>query len=235
MFAIRTTQTVIKLEGVHRSYGVGSARCAALQDITLQIVRGSFTALAGPSGSGKTTLLNIVGAIDNPSSGVVRIGDRNLAGMSEKERSALRLQQIGFVFQDFNLIPVLSVTENVEFPLLFRPDLTAGERKKRIEWVIEVVGLGGKKGRRPHELSGGEQQRTALARALAGEPAIVLADEPTANLDQETAAAVIQLMRSINRQQGTTFFYATHDTQLIALADRVVKLRDGQLAQEAAA
>jgi putative ABC transport system ATP-binding protein len=235
MFALRTTQTVIKLDRVHRSYGQGSGRCVALQDITLQILKGSFTALAGPSGSGKTTLLNIVGAIDRPSSGVVKIGDCNLAGMKEKEISTLRLRQIGFVFQSFNLVPVLSVAENVEFPLLFRHDLTANERKKRTEWVVDMVGLGSKKGRRPHELSGGEQQRTALARALAGQPAIVLADEPTANLDQETAAAVIQLMRSINRQQGTTFFYATHDAQLINLAENIVKLRNGCLAAEAAA
>ena len=235
MFAIRTTQTVIKLDRVHRSYGQGSGACVALQNITLQIPRGAFTALAGPSGSGKTTLLNIVGAIDRPTSGVVQIGERNLAGLKEKDLSALRLRQIGFVFQNFNLVPVLSMAENVEFPLLFRHDLTVNERRKRTEWVIDMVGLGNKKHRRPHELSGGEQQRAALARALAGQPAIVLADEPTANLDQETASSVIQLMRSINRQQGTTFLYATHDVQLINLADNVIRLRDGQLAAEAAA
>ena len=203
--------------------------CDALRGVTATIRRGTFAALVGPSGSGKTTLLNLIAGLDAPTSGTVRIEGRNLASMSEGEMSELRLRRIGFVFQSFNLVPVLSAEENVAFPLLFRREIGRCERRERVAEVLRRVGLEGKERRRPHELSGGERQRVALARALAGEPAIILADEPTANLDQETGAAVIHLMRLIGRQRGMTFLYSTHDPQLIAFADTVLKLRNGRI------
>jgi len=220
---------LIRLDEIRQTYGSDRSACAALRGITLEIRQGTFTALAGPSGSGKTSLLNIIGGLDTPSAGTVSIEGRNLASLNEAEISDLRLRRIGFVFQDFNLVPVLSAVENVEFPLLFRREITTAERRSRVATMLDQVGLAGKGSRRPNELSGGERQRVALARALAGEPAIVLADEPTANLDQETGTAIIELMRSLNRQQGVTFLYASHDPQLIGLADTVLRLRDGRL------
>jgi putative ABC transport system ATP-binding protein len=224
---------VIQLEGVGREYGSGAARVAALAGITLSLQPGEFVAVAGPSGSGKTTLLNLVGALDAPTSGTVRVEERDLAALSAAALSDLRLRRIGFVFQDFNLIQVLSAAENVELPLLFRRDVTAPERSRRVAESLARVGLEGKGGRLPADLSGGERQRAAVARAFAGEPAIVLADEPTANLDHATGGALVALMREINRERGTTFLYATHDPELIRLAGRVVGLRDGRLVEGA--
>lgn len=226
---LRRLTALIRLDEIRQTYGSDRSACAALRGITLEIRQGTFTALAGPSGSGKTSLLNIIGGLDTPSAGTVSIEGRNLASLNEAEISDLRLRRIGFVFQDFNLVPVLSAVENVEFPLLFRREITTAERRSRVATMLDQVGLAGKGSRRPNELSGGERQRVALARALAGEPAIVLADEPTANLDQETGTAIIELMRSLNRQQGVTFLYASHDPQLIGLADTVLRLRDGRL------
>jgi putative ABC transport system ATP-binding protein len=225
---------VISLHDVGKVYGSGAGRTAALDGISLTIEAGQFAAVAGPSGSGKTSLLNVIGAIDLPSSGRVRINGCDLGTVSEDRRAELRLSTIGFIFQHFNLVPVLTAAENVELPLLFRADVDAQERRRRVVTALERVGLGARLERRPAALSGGERQRVAVARALAGEPAIVLADEPTANLDHETGAAVIGLMRELNREQGTTFLYATHDAELISLADRVIRLRDGRLAGEAA-
>jgi len=225
--------SIIRLENIHRQFGVGAGSCAALRGITMEVRRGGFIALAGPSGSGKTSLLNIIGGVDRPSWGSVRIEERDLATMRDAELSDLRLRRIGFVFQDANLIPVLSVAENVELPLLFRSEISVAERTSRVSQVLESVGLAGKAERRPESLSGGERQRAGLARALAGGPAIVLADEPTANLDQETGAAVLQLMRSLNRQRGTTFLYSTHDPQSMAIAEKVLRLRDGRLEEMA--
>jgi putative ABC transport system ATP-binding protein len=179
--------------------------------------------------------LNLIAGLDAPTSGTVRIEGRDLASMSEGEMSELRLRRIGFVFQNFSLVPVLSAEENVAFPLLFRREIGRHERRERVAEMLRRVGLEGKEGRRPHELSGGERQRVALARALVGEPAIILADEPTATLDQETGAAVIHLMRSIGRQRGMTFLYSTHDPQLIAFADTVLKLRNGRIEMGVAA
>jgi putative ABC transport system ATP-binding protein len=162
----------------------------------------------------------------------VAIDGRPLAGTSESARAELRLTRIGFVFQQFNLVPVLDAAENVELPLLFRRDLAASDRRQRVERALDRVGLASKAGRRPSELSGGEQQRVAIARALAGAPALVLADEPTANLDHETGAAVVELMHELNRRDGTTFLYSTHDPELIRLAGRVIRLRDGRVESE---
>lgn len=223
---------MIRLEGVGRIFGSGAGRAVALEGISLQVDPGQFMAVAGPSGSGKTTLLNLIGGIDTPTSGTVRIGGRDLRERSDDDLSELRLREIGFVFQNFSLIPVLSAEENIEFPLLFRRDLTAPDRRRRVGDLLERVGLPGVRRRRPAELSGGEQQRVAVARALAGAPNIVLADEPTANLDHETGAAVIELMHELNRESRTTFLYATHDPELIRLADRVIRLRDGRLTEE---
>ena len=225
---------MIRLEGVSRVFGVAAARVTALDGIDLAIGPGEFVAVAGPSGSGKTSLLNLIGALDLPTTGRVVIDGTAIETLPDDRRAELRLAKIGFVFQHFNLVPVLSAEENVELPLLFRRGLRASERRERVRTALARVGLGGMSGRRPAELSGGEQQRVAVARALAGRPAIVLADEPTANLDHETGAAVIELMHELNREGRTTFLYATHDPELIRLAERVLRLRDGQLERSGA-
>lgn len=219
---------MIRLQEVSRSFGEGAARAVALDGINLQVEAGEFVAVAGPSGSGKTSLLNIIGVLDAPDTGIVELDGQDVGALGEPEQADLRLAKIGFVFQRFNLIPVLSAAENVELALLFRRDVSAGERRERVRTSLERVGLGDKGHRRPAELSGGEQQRVAVARALAAKPVVVLADEPTANLDHETGLPVIELMRDLNREHGTTFLYATHDPELIRLADRVIWLRDGR-------
>jgi putative ABC transport system ATP-binding protein len=220
---------VIRLESVSRVFGSGSRRVAALDRVSLSIEPGEFVAVAGPSGSGKTSLLNLIGAIDDATEGRVWVDGRELGTLSDAGRTLLRLRRIGFVFQQFHLVPVLTAAENVELPLRFRRDLGARERRERTTWALARVGLSACQDRRPATLSGGEQQRVAVARALAGQPALVLADEPTANLDQATGGAVVQLMAELNREHGTTFVYATHDPELIGRAQRVVRLRDGRL------
>jgi putative ABC transport system ATP-binding protein len=221
--------SIIRLADVHRTFGTDRGTCTALRAITLAIPRGDLIAVVGPSGSGKTSLLNIMGGIDKPSRGSVRIENQDLMTMGEARLSELRLRRIGFVFQDARLIPVLTVAENVELPLLFRSEISSIERKRKVSRVLERVGLADKDERRPETLSGGERQRVALARAFAGEPALVLADEPTANLDQETGVAVLELMRSLNRERNVTIIYSTHDPQLMAIADGALKLRDGRI------
>jgi putative ABC transport system ATP-binding protein len=222
---------LIATEALRREFGAGAAKVVALHDVDLQVREGEFVAVAGPSGSGKTSLLNLIGAIDRPTSGRVCVGGHDLASLDENRLAEFRLRSVGLIFQQFNLIPVLTAAENVEMPLLFHAGLARKERMTRVTEQLERVGLADKAGRRPSELSGGEQQRVAIARALAGRPSIVLADEPTANLDHATGDAVIRLMHRLNRDHGTTFLYATHDSELIALADRVVRLRDGRLVE----
>jgi putative ABC transport system ATP-binding protein len=217
------------LTSVSRIYGAGAARSAALRDVSLRVDRGEFVAIAGPSGSGKTTLLNLVSGIDAPTSGTIAVDGRELSRLTAGELADFRLTRLGFVFQQFNLIPVLTAEENVALPLLFRKDMAPDARKRAVDAALNRVGLSGKSRRRPDELSGGEQQRVAVARAVAGSPEIVLADEPTANLDHETGGAVVQLLLELNRERGTTFLYATHDPELIGLAGRVVTLRDGRI------
>jgi putative ABC transport system ATP-binding protein len=226
--------SIIRLEDVYRTFGTDRDACTALRAITLTVPRGDLLAVVGPSGSGKTSLLNIVGGLDKPSRGAVRVENQDLMTMGEPKLSDLRLRRIGFVFQDARLIPVLSVAENVELPLLFRKEISSVVRKDKVSRVLERVGMADKHARRPETLSGGERQRVALARAVAGEPALVLADEPTANLDQETGVAVLELMRSLNRELGVTIIYSTHDPQLMAIADRVLKLRDGRIEENVA-
>jgi putative ABC transport system ATP-binding protein len=221
---------VVRIENVYKDYQLGEQKVRALSNVSLTIESGVFLAIAGPSGSGKSTLLNLIGCIDTPSSGKLFINDQDVSGKTPDELADLRAHTIGFIFQTFNLLPVLSAAENVEYPLLNRSDLTKAERRRRTDSFLELVGLGKYKSHRPNQLSGGQRQRVAIARALAISPAIVLADEPTANLDHATGSDVLELMRKINRELGTTFIFSTHDQRVMSMADRLVHIEDGELA-----
>jgi putative ABC transport system ATP-binding protein len=220
---------VVRLEGVSKHYRLGDEDVPALRDATLNIEEGVFLAIAGPSGSGKSTLLNLIGCIDSPSSGQLFIDDRDVSGRSADELAALRARSIGFIFQTFNLFPVLSAEENVEYPLLQMKELPRTERRERVRRYLKVVGLTDFARHRPNQLSGGQRQRVAIARALAVHPRIVLADEPTANLDHKTGGRILRLMKRINRETGTTFVFSTHDQRVIDMADRRVDLEDGAI------
>jgi putative ABC transport system ATP-binding protein len=220
-------EVIARLEGVEKSYAAGELEVRALRGVTLEIERGAFLSMAGPSGSGKTTLLNLLGALDTPTSGAVVIGGVNTAGLGPKTLADFRNTRLGFVFQTFNLIPVLTAAENVEFPLQLLGVRSASERRRRAVAMLDAVGLAGMADRRPTELSGGQQQRVAIARALVKDPDIVLADEPTANLDSDTAVEIIALMRELNARLGTTFVFSTHDPLVMDGATRLVRLRDG--------
>ena len=224
-------QSSVAVFDVTKDYDLGRTRVSAVRGVTLAIERGEFLAVAGPSGSGKSTLLNLMGCLDHPTSGRVTIGEQDIASLGDDALSDLRARQIGFIFQTFNLIPVLTALENVEFPLLFqkRPG-GRGAGRARAKRALEEVGLADFVRHRPDELSGGQRQRVAVARALVTDPAIVLADEPTANLDSATGDAIISLMLDINRRAGTTFIFSTHDARVMAHAHRVVHLADGRLA-----
>jgi putative ABC transport system ATP-binding protein len=219
---------MLKLEQVCKVYTLGRRSVAALTDVTLELAPGDFVATAGPSGSGKSTLLNLIGCLDVPTSGRVLLLDHDTAKMSDRAQAALRNRFIGFVFQSFNLIPVLNAFENVEYPLILLGERRA-ERRRRVETLLEEVGLGEHAGHRPDYLSGGQRQRVAIARALITQPKLVLADEPTANLDSATGAEIIELMRRINRQHGTTFVFSTHDPRVVGYAERVYRIEDGRL------
>ncbi len=221
--------SVVRLEHVYKDYLLGDQKVQALKDITLSFDPGVFLAIAGPSGSGKTTLLNLIGCIDTPSSGKIFINDQDVSGRTADELADLRSRTIGFIFQTFNLLPVLSAAENVEYPLLQRRDVSESERKKRVDYFLDIVGLSKFSGHRPNQLSGGQRQRVALARALAILPSIVLADEPTANLDHHTGEEILTLMKQINRAFNTTFIFSTHDKRVIAKADRLVRVEDGEI------
>jgi putative ABC transport system ATP-binding protein len=222
--------TVVELRGVHKTYDVGQAVVRALRGITLDFAAGEFVAIAGPSGSGKSTLLNVVAMLDEPNQGTLRIGGNDVTLLSDDDRTELRNQLIGFVFQRFNLVPVLSALENVMLPLELR-GLGQAECRQRALAMLRDVGLGDFVGHRPDHLSGGQQQRVAVARALVIGPAIVVADEPTANLDSETSKHIIGLMRLLNRQHGTTFIFSTHDNRLLGHVDRLIHLTDGQVVE----
>jgi putative ABC transport system ATP-binding protein len=224
--------SVVGVRGIVKTYDLGKAKVNALRGVDFAVERGEFATIAGPSGSGKSTLLNIIGCLDRPDRGEVWIDGTEVSSLAEKSLDALRLSTIGFVFQSFNLIPVLNVYENIELPLLIRRDITRGERRKRVERFMEEVGLGAQLRQRPSELSGGQRQRVAIARALAGGPAIVLADEPTANLDSKTGLEVIECMHGINRRDGVTFIFSSHDPKIVERADRVFRLEDGLAAGE---
>lgn len=222
--------SLVRIENVSKAYPLGEQRVSALHDITLSVEEGAFLAIAGPSGSGKTTLLNIIGCIDLPTRGKVYIDGRVVSGRSPDDLADLRARSIGFIFQTFNLFPVLTAAENVEYPLLQLPELSAQERHRRVRHYLRLVGLERQAGQRPNQLSGGQRQRVAIARALAIQPRIVLADEPTANLDSRTGTEILELMKRINRELGTTFIFSTHDRRVMAMADRLVRIEDGHLA-----
>lgn len=222
---------IISLSNIRKTYQSKGITVNALRGISLGIDKGAFAALAGPSGSGKTTLLNIIGGLDTPSAGSVTVGGVNLEELTPKELAALRLEKIGFVFQAYNLIPVLTAMENVEYVLLLQ-GLDKDERYARSEAVLKEVGLEKETDRRPHELSGGQQQRVAVARAVVSEPDIVLADEPTANLDQRTGAHLLDMMHQLNASKHITFLFSTHDTMVMERAESLFYMTDGIITKE---
>jgi len=218
----------VHAEKLTRIYRQDSIEVTALKDVDLEIAAGEFIALVGPSGSGKSTLLNLLGGLDHPTSGRLWVEDRELGAMSARELADMRLRRIGFVFQEYNLIPVLSAIENVEYVMLLQ-GVADQERRRRALAVLTEVGLTGLEHRRPGELSGGQQQRVAVARAIVAEPVLVLADEPTANLDSVTGAALMDLMRRLNETRGITFVFSTHDPMVMQRARRLVHLKDGRV------
>lgn len=223
---------VIEVVGVTKDYvEKGRITTRALQGVDMTVEAGEFMALAGPSGSGKTTLLNLIGALDRPTSGTIRIAGRELNGLSERDLSDLRRDHVGFVFQAYNLVPVLTAAENAEYVMELQ-GVSASERRKRVSELFERMGIKDLLDTRPLKMSGGQQQRVAVARAIASKPAIVLADEPTANLDQTTGRALVALMRELNREQGVTFVFSTHDPMVLEQADRVVRMVDGKITTE---
>jgi len=219
---------IVHVENLQRTYQQGTVSVRALDGVDLDIEPGEFTVLMGPSGSGKTTLLNCIGGLDTPTGGRVIVDGVDLGTLSRNALSDLRLEKLGFVFQSYNLIPVLSAYENAEFVLLLQ-GVPPAERRKRVMATLADVGLAGMENRRPSELSGGQQQRIAVARAITGKPALVLADEPTANLDSKTGTALIELMKGLNESHGITFVFATHDPKVMHAAKRVVRLVDGRI------
>jgi putative ABC transport system ATP-binding protein len=225
---------VIQLLDVTRVYRVGEVETPALRGVTLDIDDGEFTAVVGPSGSGKTTMLQLIGCLDKPTNGTVHINERDVTRLNTNRRADLRKETIGFVFQFFALIPGLSAYENVELPLLLT-GVKKAERRERVAELLEAVGLSDRARHRPDQMSGGEQQRVAIARALATHPVLVLADEPTANLDTENGHQVMEIMQRLNEETGTTFVFATHDPRVIPFARRVVTLRDGLVVANGAA
>jgi putative ABC transport system ATP-binding protein len=221
----------LKLKDVRKTYRTGPIEVPALCGVTLSIGAGEFAATAGPSGSGKTTLLNIIGGLDRADTGDIWVAGQNLQVLSSGELAHLRLQRIGFVFQTYNLLPVLTALENAEFTLLLQ-GMPARKRREKVEKLFSEIGLAGLEDRRPAELSGGQQQRVAVARAMVTEPALILADEPTANLDSASAIALLDVMEQLNRTTGTTFLFSTHDPQVMERAHRLIRLRDGQVVSD---
>ena len=226
-----TRRVLIDFQSVSKTYRVGSAEVRALWQASLSIREGDFLAVAGPSGSGKTTFLNLAGGLDAPTSGKVLVEGRCLSDLGRRQLVALRLHRIGFVFQAYNLIPVLTAHENVEYPLVLA-GIDSRERRRRVEEMLEAVGIADLARRRPAELSGGQQQRVAIARALIMRPAVVLADEPTANLDSHTAEGLLEMMRKLNQDRRTTFVFSTHDPMVMDAARRLVRLRDGRIVSD---
>jgi putative ABC transport system ATP-binding protein len=222
---------IVEVEAVSRKYPLDHRSVSALDDVSLQVSAGEFLAIAGPSGSGKSTLLNLIGCIDKPTSGRILLEGIDTSKLNPERLTTLRREKIGFVFQTFNLIPVFTASENVEFPLLVQ-GVPAQQRRERVAAALREVGLADRANHRPDLLSGGERQRVAVARAIVHRPELVLADEPTANLDTRNATQLIDLMRELNRQLGLTFLFSTHDQRLLEHADRIVELCDGQVASD---
>ncbi len=221
---------LIKIENVTRTYKTGNVETQALRGVSLTIQNGEFTALVGPSGSGKTTLLQLIGCLDSPTSGKIWINGKDVSRLNRNQRADMRRGTIGFIFQFFALIPTLTAYENVEMPLLLN-GLSASERQKRVMDLLKAVGMEDRAHHRPDQLSGGEQQRVAVARALSTRPLLILADEPTANLDTENGKQVMEIMQRLNQETGTTFIFATHDPRLFGYARRTITLRDGLIAE----
>jgi putative ABC transport system ATP-binding protein len=224
-------ETVVSLSHVSKIYHQGSTEVPALRDVSLNVARGEFTAISGPSGSGKTTALNLIGALDRPTSGEISVDGQTLSRLSKTKLSHLRRDRIGFVFQAYNLVPVLTAYENAEMVMALQGQ-SEGKRKERVMQLLDAVGLKGMEHRRPTQLSGGQQQRVAIARAIASEPAIILADEPTANVDSETAEKLLDLMQRLNEEHGATFLFSTHDPRVMARAKRLVKMLDGRIVDD---
>ena len=222
------TEAVIRTRKLCKYFGSEQTLVKAVDNVTIDIEPGEFTAVIGPSGSGKTTLLHLIGGLDNPTAGTVELSGINIAEMSGSALSDFRRDHIGFIFQAYNLIPVLTAEENIEYIMLLQ-GVSAAERKQRVSEMLELVGLTGLGGRRPPQLSGGQQQRVAVARAMASRPDIILADEPTANLDSHTGIALLDVMRDLNRQQGMTFVFSTHDEKIMDRASRLIHMTDGKV------
>jgi len=230
----RPVVAAVELQQVRKTYTLGKTEVQAVRGVDLVITRGDFASIAGPSGSGKSTILNLIGCIDRATSGVVTVAGEDTATLTDRQITRLRHKTIGFIFQSFNLVPVLNVFENVEFPLLLGGNAPPKvERREYVEHLIEQVGLAKWQRHKPGELSGGQRQRVAIARALATRPAIVLADEPTANLDSKTGEAIIELMKRINQEMHTTFIFSTHDATIVGIADHVIRLQDGLVVENA--
>ena len=223
--------SIVECIDVKKTYRQGKVEVNALNGVSLSIEKGAFVALAGPSGSGKTTMLNIIGGLDLADSGRITVEGNTLDRMTQSELASLRLQKVGFVFQAYNLIPVLSALENVEFVMLLQ-GVPPAERTERAKAILDDVGLAGKYDRRPAELSGGEQQRVAVARAIVSDPSIVLADEPTANLDSKTGKGLLEIMKQLNEKKRATFIFSTHDKMVMDYARRLVLIRDGLVADD---
>ncbi len=221
---------IVSLKDVSKIYMLGKTEVPAVREVSIDVDEGEFLSIAGPSGSGKTTLLNLVGCVDTPTAGTVIVNGQDTGRLHERALTDLRLRTIGFIFQSFNLVPVLSVFQNVEFPLLLQGGLAKRERRDRVLALLEAVGLAEHTRHRPSELSGGQRQRVAVARALVTRPRLVLADEPTANLDSQTGETIIDLMREMNRRDGTTFIFSTHDPRVMSHANAIVRIADGRIA-----
>jgi putative ABC transport system ATP-binding protein len=227
-------EAIVSVKDAVKNYTLGNVVVPALRGVTMDVLEGDFIAIAGPSGSGKTTLLNLIGCVDTPTSGTVEVDGKNTRQLSERQLTNLRLNTIGFIFQSFNLVSVLSVFQNVELPLLLQRKLSGSERAQRVMGLLEKVGIREYATHRPSELSGGQRQRVAIARALVTRPSIVLADEPTANLDSVTGQNILDLMKELNRTESTTFIFSTHDQRVMKHANAIVRLADGKLVDRVA-
>ena len=223
--------TIIETKDLHRSFGSDETKVVALDQVSMQIEAGEFTAIIGPSGSGKTTLLHLIGGLDVPDEGLVNLSGTNIASMSGNQLSDFRRDHIGFIFQAYNLIPVLSAEENIEYIMLLQ-GIGASERRERVNEMLALVGLEGLGNRRPAQLSGGQQQRVAVARAMASNPDIILADEPTANLDSKTGVSLLEVMRELNETRNMTFVFSTHDEKIMERATRLIHLSDGKIEKD---
>lgn len=221
---------IVQLQNVHKVYTLGTTKVPAVRGVSFEIHKGDFVSITGPSGSGKSTILNLIGCIDQPTEGEVFVQGQKTSGLKDKQLTVLRHQTLGFIFQSFNLIPVLNVKENIEFPLLLgKTPMNHSAKEEWLQYLIEAVGLADHVKHKPSELSGGQRQRVAIARALVTKPQIVMADEPTANLDSKTGQAIMELMQKMNAELNTTFIFSTHDPGIVAMAHHVIQLLDGQV------